>query len=93
MAMMMMMELIWAMKGIPSYRHWNRWDSMEIFAAAEDALEQMEIFAAAEDEYWDSVHTKQRLWMYRPSYRRWNRWDSMEIFAAARSRDRETAIT
>src|SRR6266849_636245 len=47
----MMMELIWAINGIPSYRRWNRC----VYG------NNMDIFAAAEDVYLDSVQAKERL--------------------------------
>src|SRR6266852_5685180 len=46
-----MMELIWAINGIPSYRRWNRC----VYG------NNMDIFAAAEDVYLDSVQAKERL--------------------------------
>src|SRR6266702_3803881 len=89
----MMMELIWAINGIPSYRCWNRCvygNNMEIFAAAEDVY----LDSVQAKEFGEDVHIAMAIMMMEliwaingiPSYRSWNRCvygNNMEIFAAA----------
>src|SRR6266849_4422462 len=88
----MMMELIWAINGIPSYRCWNRCvygNNMEIFAAAV-AFRQRSVY----EDFGEDVYTAMAIMMMEfiwaingiPSYRCWNRCvygNNMEIFAAA----------